>query len=327
MTGFLCTLPLIARLLACAAPELLAVGYVEGEYVNLAPVTAATLTRVGPRQGERVTTGQIVAEQERADAEIALAEAEAARDQAEAELANLREGSRPEEIAVTEASLENARVRLREAERQASRQTSLAERGVVPQAVLDTALADRDTSRTEVVQLEAELTVQRLPARAQVVAAAESRLRGAEAAVRDARWRLEQRDLVAPAEGTITDVFRRAGEIAGPTAPVLSLLPDGAYKLVAFVGETAIAGIAPGDRSGRALQRMPTRPDGYRLLCLRRAGVHAPGDLLGREPPEARLSHRGQALRGQSQPPPGTDRRCRPPPLKARARPSSTCAT
>jgi HlyD family secretion protein len=100
MTGFLCTLPLIARLLACSAPELLAVGYVEGEYVNLAPVTAATLTRVGPRQGERVTTGQIVAEQERADAEIALAEAEAARDQAEAELANLREGSRPEEIAV-----------------------------------------------------------------------------------------------------------------------------------------------------------------------------------------------------------------------------------
>ena len=66
--------------------------------------------------------------------------------------------------------------------------------------------------------------------------------------MRDARWRLEQRDLVAPAAGEVTDVFRRVGEIAGPTAPVLSLLPDGAWKLVVFVGETEVAGIAPGDR-------------------------------------------------------------------------------
>jgi HlyD family secretion protein len=247
VTGFLCALPLIARLAACAAPEVLAVGYVEGEYVNLAPVTAATLVEVGPRQGDRVAAGEVVARQERADAEIALAEAEAARDQAAAELANLREGSRPEEIAVTEAALEASRVRLREAERQATRQTALAERGVVPQADLDTVLATRDTAETDVAQLQAELAVQRLPARVQVVAAAESRLRGAEAEVRDARWRLEQRELVAPAEGQVTDVFRRAGEIAGPTAPVLSLLPDGAFKLVAFVGETEVAGVAPGD--------------------------------------------------------------------------------
>jgi len=247
MIGFLCALPLVARLAMCAAPEVLAVGYVEGEYVNLAPVSAATLVAVGPRQGDRVQAGEVVARQERADAEIALAEAEAARDEAAAELANLREGSRPEEIAVAAASLEAARVRLREAERQAGRQGALADRGVVPQADLDTVLAGRDTAKAEVAQLEAELTVLRLPARPQVVTAAESRLRGAEAAVRDARWRLEQRDLVAPAEGTVSDVFRRAGEIAGPSAPVLSLLPDGAWKLVVYVGETEVAGLAPGD--------------------------------------------------------------------------------
>ncbi len=247
MTALLCALPLIARLAACAARDVLAAGYVEGEYVHLAPVSTARLIQVGPRQGDRVSRGDVVARQERADAEIALAEAAAARDQAAAELANLREGSRPEEIRVTEASLTAAEVRLAEAERQADRQTALAARGVVPQADLDTTLAARDTARTEVAQLEAELAVQRLPARAQVVAAAESQLRGAEASVREAAWRLEQRDLVAPADGAITDVFRRAGEIAAPTEPVMSLLPDGAFKLVVFVGETDVAGIAPGD--------------------------------------------------------------------------------
>ena len=109
----------------------------------------------------------MVARQERADAEIALAEAEAARDQAAAELANLREGSRPEEIRVTEASLEAAEVRLREAERQADRQIALAARGVVPQADLDTAVAARDTARTEVGRSSRPSSrSQRLPARA-----------------------------------------------------------------------------------------------------------------------------------------------------------------
>lgn len=247
MMTLVCALPLIARLAGCTAPDALAVGYVEGEYVNLAPVTAARLVEVTPRQGDRVKAGDKVARQERTDAEIAFAEAEAARDQAEAELANLREGSRPEEIAVTEASLAAALVRLSEAERQAVRQTTLADRGVVAQAALDAVVATRDTARSDVAQLQAQLSVERLPARSQVVKAAEGRFRSAEAALRSAAWQLDQRSLVAPATGEITDIFLRAGEISGPTAPVVSLLPDGAWKLVVFVGERDFSGIAPGD--------------------------------------------------------------------------------
>jgi HlyD family secretion protein len=247
MMGFLCALPLVAGLLACGPGDALAVGYVEGEYVHLAPVTTAELVEVAVRQGDRVEAGQLVARQERTDAEIALSEARAARDQAKAELANLREGSRPEEIRVVEASIEAARVRLREAERVAERQTALAARGVVSEATVDEVVAERDTARTGLAQLEAELAVARLPARAGEVSAAESRLEGAEAAVRQAVWQLDQRDVAAPAAGAIADVFRRAGELAGPTAPVASLLPDGAYKLVVFVGETDVAHVAPGD--------------------------------------------------------------------------------
>ena len=168
---------------ACQSAPL-AVGYVEGEYVHLAPVTIAELTEVAVRQGDRVVPGQVVARQERTDAAIALAEAEAACGQARAELANLREGSRPEEIRVIEAALESARVRLHEANRQADRQITLAKGGIVSEANLDAAVAERDIARTAIAQFEAELAVARLPARAGLVAAAESRLDGAEAAVR-----------------------------------------------------------------------------------------------------------------------------------------------
>ena len=96
--------------------------------------------------------------------------------------------------------------------------------------------------------------------------------------------------------GAVADVFRRAGEIAGPAEPVVSILPDGAYKVVVFVGETGGRRAGAGDRARGALRRLPGRADRDGLLRRRRAGVHAAGDLLGREPAEARLPGRGAAV-------------------------------
>ena len=43
-------------------------------------------------------------------------------------------------------------------------------------------------------------------------------------------------------------MIRNPGDIAGPSAPVLSLLPDGAIKLKLYVAEPDFASIAVGDR-------------------------------------------------------------------------------
>ena len=66
--------------------------------------------------------------------------------------------------------------------------------------------------------------------------------------MRAAAWTLDQRDLASPVDGEVADVFRRTGEIAGPTAPVVSILPDGAWKLVVFVGEEDFSALRPGSR-------------------------------------------------------------------------------
>jgi HlyD family secretion protein len=132
-------------------------------------------------------------------------------------------------------------VRLREAEREAERQTELSRRGIVSDSVLDHAVAERDVAGTAVAELEAQLGVARLPAREGLLQAAESRLGGAEAATRQAAWRLDKRTIAAPVAGQIADVFLRVGELAGPSAPVVSILPDGGFKLVVFVGEADLA--------------------------------------------------------------------------------------
>jgi HlyD family secretion protein len=63
-----------------------------------------------------------------------------------------------------------------------------------------------------------------------------------------ARWHVDQRRVLAPARGRVSDILRNRGEIAGPTAPVLSFLPEGAIKLKLFAPEAARSALPPGSR-------------------------------------------------------------------------------
>lgn len=245
--SFLCTLPLIASLMpGCTPPAPLAVGYVEGEYVLLAPNDIADVLTVGVRRGERVAAGQVVAELESEDARIAVAQATAALDQAKAQLADLKLGKRPEEIAVIEATLASAEAQARAAARDLARTADLVKRGAATPAALDTAQTALELADAAVEQARANVAVAHLAAREETIRAAENQVRQAEAALETAKWRLSKRSIVAQAAGRIGDVIRNPGDVAGPSAPVLSLLPDGAVKLKLYVGEGQFSGIEVG---------------------------------------------------------------------------------
>ncbi len=246
---FLCAVPLVSWLFAsCEPPMPFATGYVEGNYVQIAPVATAQILALTVTSGDRVASGQPLVALEKRDAEIALAQAEAALSRADSQLANLRQGKRPEEIRVIEASLASARAQAGEARRTADRLLDLAARGVATETQRDDASTAAEVAEARVTEIEANLAVAQLPARPDEIAASEAALREATAARDHARWQLDKRDLTAPADGVITDVIRRPGEIAVAGQPVLSLLPDGAVRLRLYVPEAAIARIAPGSQ-------------------------------------------------------------------------------
>ncbi|MCB2111286.1 MAG: HlyD family efflux transporter periplasmic adaptor subunit [Defluviimonas sp.] len=249
MTGFICSIPLVSALFnACLPVPPFATGYVEGDYVLIAPTATAQIETLAVGRGDRVAPGALLVTLERRDAEIALAEATAALAQAQSQLDNLREGRRPEEIRVIEATLTSAQAQLDEAERAARRISNLAERGAATTTQADDAATAASVARAAVAQAEASLAVARLPARPQEIAAAEAAVAGATAAREKAAWNLSQRRLTATAAGVITDVIRTAGELGGPSAPVLSMLPDGAVKLRLYVPEASVARITQGSR-------------------------------------------------------------------------------
>lgn len=247
MTGLICAIPLISALFtACEEPLPFASGYVEGEYVLIAPVATAQITHLHVARGDRVLQGQTLVALESRDAVIALSQAEAALAQAEANLANLKEGARPQEIRAIEAALASARAQALDTARTAERQKSLAARGTTTAQALDDAVTAAEVAAAKVAEIEAQLEEARLPAREQVIRAAQASLDGALAAREQAKWNLGQRRLSAPAPGTIFDIIRTEGELAGPSAPVLSMLPDGAVKLRLYVPQSSVSLIAPG---------------------------------------------------------------------------------
>jgi HlyD family secretion protein len=245
--SLLCAIPLAASLFsACAPAAPLAVGYVEGDYVLLAPIEVAQVESVAVRRGDRIEAGKVVATLESRDAEIAVADAEAGLARAQAQLADLKLGKRPEEIEVLEANIRSAKAQTAEASRVLTRAADLLERGIATRAEYDKASTEAERAEAQLGEAEANLAVAKLPARAETINASEQQVKQAEAQLEQARWRLSKRKLQAPSPGRIDDVIRDAGDTAGPSAPVISMLPDGAVKLRVFVPEAHFSSVEVG---------------------------------------------------------------------------------
>lgn len=246
MIGWFCSLAVVGSLLPGCETSARIHGYVEGEYVAMAPLDSARIASVDVRRGDRIEAGTVVARLSTDDAEIAVADAVAKLAQAESDLADLRRGRRPEEIDVVAATLASARAQQIDAEKALERRRDLFQRRVSSQAELDQAQTARDVAAARVRELEANLEVAKLPARDDVVRSAEARVEQARAALANARWRLSERVLTTRVAGRIADLVRRPGEVAGPQAPVVSFLPDGAVKLKLWVPEPLFSRVALG---------------------------------------------------------------------------------
>ena len=245
--SLLCVLPFASYLFTACGVQPLAVGYVEGEFVQLAPLEVAQVQSVMVKRGDRVQPDKPIALTEDTDAKIAVAQAVATLAQADAQLANLRVGKRPDEIAVLEASVRTANAQAEDARRTLLRTQDLTKRGVMTQAQLDDARTGLEVAEANINQSTANLAVGRLPARPEEIKAAENAVKSAAAQLESARWHLAKRTIVAPAAGRITDVIRNPGDTAGPTAPVLTMLPDGAVKLKVYIPEDKFSTVKVGD--------------------------------------------------------------------------------
>lgn len=217
-------------------------GYVEGEFVLVAPTVGGTLQALSVRRGAEVSEGDLIFEIDHTAEAAARDQAVAAVRQAQDRLDNLTKGKRPAEIEAIAAQKAQAEAQLRLAELQLKRQKALMGSTVFRQDQLDQAVANRDLQVARVKELTAQLAVARMAlGREDEIRAAQEEIAANKASLAQAQWRLDQKTVIAPVSGLVADTFFDPGETVNAGQPVVSILPPGNIKIRFFVPEDMLA--------------------------------------------------------------------------------------
>ena len=126
---------------------------------------------------------------------------------------------RSEEVAVLEAQEKRAEAMLQLSTAELERQQTLTAKGVGTQAALDTAKSNFNRDKAALEQVSRQITVARLSAREEDIAAARQTLAAAEARRNSAETKLARRKLVSPVERRgAADLLPAGRDGAGGTA-------------------------------------------------------------------------------------------------------------
>ncbi|WP_085441388.1 HlyD family secretion protein [Magnetofaba australis] len=221
-------------------------GYVEGDYVRLAAPLAGELTTLSAQRGATIEAGATAFALERASETAQRDEAAGRLRAAQAQLADLQSGQRAEELKVIRAQLAQAEASRRLSSIELDRVAKLVRDKTLSQERLDSARAEDDVNRGHVAELLARLRVAELSARPDAIAAAEANVAAAQAALRQAQWRVDQKSVATAQGGLVEQTYYEPGEWVAAGQPVVSILPPENRKARFFIPEPLLGGVQVG---------------------------------------------------------------------------------
>jgi HlyD family secretion protein len=229
-----------------ATRDLVMYGNIDIRQVDLAFMVDGKVAAVLVDEGAAVKQGDALARLDSAPYQFAADQAQGLADQAHANLAKAQAGSRTKEIDSTRAQLAEARARLANAQASFNRRQSLIADNAVSRQSLDDAARDVDVARATVSAREAALSLALEGFRSEEVDAARAAAKAADAALEQAKYRLAQTAITAPADGTILTRIREPGAMAGPSAPILTLALTTPVWVRTYVEGPRLGQIPPG---------------------------------------------------------------------------------
>ncbi|MDX2273573.1 MAG: efflux RND transporter periplasmic adaptor subunit [Cyanobacteriota bacterium] len=242
------TLPLTVSASGTIQPE---------RVVNVSPKRAGILSEILVEEGDPVQAGQLIAIMDSSDLLGRRTQAMAQLAAAQANLARLQAGSRPQEIAQAQARLTDAQAALRQASDQLERDKSLQTDGAISIQQLVITQSNYDRALASVEQMEQALQLLQVGSRAEDIAQAQAEVLAAEGAIQSMETELADTRILAPFAGVVTRKFSEPGAFVAPTsvqvdsgssakvsAAIVSIA--GTNQVIANVAETDISQIRIG---------------------------------------------------------------------------------
>ena len=200
------------------------------------------------KEGDTVRKGQVVAKLETADLELAVAEAQAQLLAAQANLAELKNGSRRQEVLAaqavarrTEADKQNAAVEEQRAQKLFAMNAISAQERDRARTALETAKARYD----EALQ---QLNLVMEGPRQEQIELAEARVQQAQEQLKLAQTRLAYAQITSPIDGVVLSENIEAGEYVAAGTPVVTVGNIEQVWLKAYINETDLGRVKLGQK-------------------------------------------------------------------------------
>lgn len=200
-------------------------------------------------EGAQVKKGDLVAQLDAAELSHALTLAQADESAAAATFAELKAGSRREEVAQGEALLARAEAEANRLTTDYQREAALYAKEVVAKRELDAARAASDAARASVRERREALTLLRKGARRERIDEAKARLEAARARVATARERLGYATLTAPMSGVVLSKSVEPGEQVAAGTPVITLGDAAQCWLKGYIPESDLGRVKLGQKA------------------------------------------------------------------------------
>ncbi len=219
-------------------------GYMEADLVLVGSEQGGRVLALSVEEGAAVKQGDAIFTLESSEQEASVEAARARVQEAEARLADAKaEIQRPDEIKVLEAALNETKAMLQVATNNLDRARALYDKGWTTKAQLDDAIAQHDRNEAAVAEADKRITAAKLPGRSDMIAAAAANADAARHALSEAEKNLGKRQVFAPTDGTVEELYFRPGEVVNAGQGVIALLPPRNLKVRFFVAEPMRAGL------------------------------------------------------------------------------------
>lgn len=221
-------------------------GYVEGEYIYVAPSTAGILKTLNVDRGDLVEAGAKLFALDPLQLNSSLEVARLKMAAAESTLKDLSKGARPEEITVLLKQQEELRLVLENEKKEYDRVQQLIKDGVISASDFDARETSWQVAQERLKEIEAQLAVANLGAREDQLSVAQRQVLIAEQGVKQAEKLLQESAPSAVVAGSVEDVFYRPGEFVKAGSPVVCLLPPENIKIRFFIPEKMVSKVQLG---------------------------------------------------------------------------------
>lgn len=190
-----------------------ATGYVIAAHkIQVASKVVGKVAWIGVEKGDKVREGQVIVRLEDDEYRAQVQQANGQLLNLQARLAELENGSRPEEIAAAKANVAQAQADLVNARIALERTRTLAEEKISPKSSLDDAQARYDAAQARVNSLQKTFDLVRIGPRREVIDALRGQIEQVKGIVAFATTQLSNTVIKAPVSGTILERGVERGE-------------------------------------------------------------------------------------------------------------------